>query len=109
MWCRPRHPTIITITGQPITKTTITGLRSTDQNMACRGHRVGMAHTPTQISNHHHPRLLRRLQKQVAPPVRSKKSRLSSKRLKQKQNGPESQRSPKRTLREVAPHASNKS
>src|ERR1700757_596653 len=98
MWCRPRHPTIITITGRPITKTTITDLRSTDLNMARHGHRVGVAHT--QISNHHHPRLLRRLQKQVASPVRSKKPRLSSKRLKQKQNGPESTRSPKRTLRD---------
>jgi hypothetical protein len=54
--------------------------------------------TRTPNSNRHHPRLLRRLQKQVASPARSKKTTLGSRRLKQKQNEPELTRSPKRTL-----------
>ena len=76
------------------------GPADTDRpTMGRPGHRFGMALVQIHVPNRNLLRLVRRPRTPVASSVRTRKSRPSSRRLKQKQNGPELTRSPKRTLR----------
>jgi hypothetical protein len=68
---------------------------------------IGMALVKIHIPNRRHLRLLCELQKQLASPVRSKKSTLSLRRPEQKQNAPGLTRLAKRTLRQLGPAQTN--
>jgi hypothetical protein len=68
---------------------------------------IGMALVKFHIPNRRHLRLLCELQKQLASPVRSKKSTLSLRRPEQKQNAPGLTRLAKRTLRQLGPAQTN--